>query len=79
MGDNMRAILNVFPYNSTSNCVVSGQEIVISGHLAMEIMPLEVSAAKSDKNRRHLWSKKPGLGLERCALVSPKRTGSSKA
>ena len=75
----MRAILNVLPHDITLNCVVSSQEFVISGQLAMKIMPLKVGTAESDKYRRHLWSKEPGLGLEQCTLVSPKRTSPSKA
>jgi hypothetical protein len=42
-------------------------------------MLLKVSIAKSNKNKQHLLGKKPGLGLEQCAFISLKRTGSSKA
>jgi hypothetical protein len=42
-------------------------------------MLLEVSIAKSDKNKQYLLSKKLGLGLEQYTFISSKRLGSSKA
>jgi hypothetical protein len=45
----------------------------------MKIMLLKVSTVESNKYKRHLQSKELGLSLERCTLVSSKRTSSSKA
>ena len=75
----MRAILNVFLCNMTSNYSVSGYILVISGQVAMKIIPLKVGTAESEKYRQHLQSKEPGLGLEQLAFISPKRASSSKA
>jgi hypothetical protein len=44
----------------------------------IKVMLLKVSTAESDKYRQHLWSKEPGLGVERTASISPKRTSPSK-
>jgi hypothetical protein len=74
----MRIILNILPYDITSNRIVSGQEFVISGQLAMEIMPLKVSTAESDKYRRHLQHEESSLGVERMTSIYPKRASSSK-
>ena len=61
-----------------SNRVVSSQEFVISGQLAMKIMPLKVGTAESDKYGRHLRRKESGLGVERITSIYPKRASSSK-
>ena len=64
MSNNMRAVLNILPHNTTPNYVVPSQELVISWQLAMKIMLLKVGTTKGDKNKRHLWSKELGLSLE---------------
>lgn len=78
LGNDMWAALNVFPDNLAPNRLVCSEELIATGQLAMEIMLLEISAAKGDKYRRHLRCKESSLGLESLALVLPKGASSGQ-
>jgi hypothetical protein len=78
LGNDMWAALNVFPDNLAPNRLVCSKELIVTGQLAMEITPLEISAAKGDKYRRHLRRKESSLGLKSLALVLPKGASSGQ-
>ena len=77
LGNNMWAALNVFLDNLALNRLVYSKELIVTGQLAIEIMPLEISTAKGNKYKQHLRYKESSLSLKSLALVLLKEASSS--